>query len=93
MEEIDEGVAKLNLEAARIKKSRLIQRATTSTFPLSLGVATLFPGVTSATIVGFVGAYKIIELLREHIEIKKSDISMRKSEFFIPFVLRSNDRS
>lgn len=88
VDELRAGAASIALEAKKIQKGNLLRGAQMATFTVSL-IATVIPDVTSAVsdIAGITGAVSLLELLRETVGHQKEQLTLRNSEFYVPYLL------
>lgn len=89
--EIDEGVARLRVEAASLHRtSRLLRNTSIGTFGISLGAligASLgLPAGVAAPVAGIVGSVNFIEVIKEVAARRKDRLDLRRSEFYIPYL-------
>jgi hypothetical protein len=89
IEEIDYEVAALRLEAQKLSKSRLLRGAEIASFSISLGAfASSFNPILGG-ISGLLGSVTVLGLLRERAARRKDVIELKKSDFYIPYLLSS----
>jgi hypothetical protein len=84
------GAASLAIEARRIAAGKLLHGAQLATLTISLSALATAYGlnlVLPAQIAGITGSVTLLELLRERMERQKERYDLRKSEFFVPFLL------
>lgn len=88
LDEIDHGVAGLSLEAEKLARSRVLRGAQVATFAVSLG-ALLFPATpVVTTVAGVLGSVSALDMLREWQARKNAETELRRSDFYIPLLLR-----
>lgn len=91
VEEIDEGVARLHVEATAVsKKSRILRGAAVGGFAVSVGsvpaAALGLPPAMAASVAGIAGAASLRDVLKEHAARRGRLAQLRQSEFFVPYV-------
>lgn len=91
LDEIDEGVAKLRIEAANLARSSyLLRGATISGFSITLGsvVGAAFglPASTAAVVAGITGASTLTEVIRDAAARRKEQAPLRSNTFFLPYL-------
>ena len=88
-DEIDYEVSRLSIEAKKVGKLKILQGFNTGFFSISL-LALLIPGMNiPPEISGIVGATSFLSLLKDLHEIQSKKLDLRKSDFYIPFLLHS----
>lgn len=90
IEEIEYEVSALRLEAKKLEKTRSLRDVKMALFSVSLGAMVLgsaHPAVQAAS--GFIGSVAAIDLLKELSGYRREQIDLRKSDFYIPYLLSS----
>jgi hypothetical protein len=86
MEEIEHETAGLRIEARKLRNSRLLQGAEVASFTVSLGALISGSG-TVMGVAGIIGSVTALDFLREWTSRKKAVLDLKKSDFYIPYLL------
>jgi hypothetical protein len=85
--EIDYGVAELMIEAKKVAKSRVSSGGVVGAFSIGLAVAATSPSPTTQAIAAALGSSSAVEVLRSYVDRKGKSLDIRKSDFYIPYLL------
>jgi len=87
IDEINDGVAKLNIDAKKLSRTKFLRGAQVSFFTVSVGALLLHDSQLVKEVAGLIGSMNVLQLLQEVIGQQKESLELRKSEFFIPYLL------
>lgn len=86
--EIDEEVARLHLEAKKLSRLKVLRDSEEAVFAVSL-VALIATGTEMGqNLAGIFGPLSLLDILRNHIDIQRGRLDLRKSQFYLPLVLQ-----
>lgn len=91
--DIEGEIATLSVVAKKISQTRLMRGVSVATFGLSLGAVMHASNTIATSVAGVVGSVTVIQLLKEFAECRKIVTDLEGSQFYIPYLLRSEDRS
>lgn len=86
-EEIDYNVAELKIEADKLKRNRHLANAEVAFFATSIAMAAAAPGPTPTAIAGIAGSATLLDLLRRRGERRDAMADLKKSDFYVPYLL------
>lgn len=88
LHEIDSGVSALNIEARKVKRSKLLLAAELGFFSLSLGILTSYDNHVIQGVAGVVGSVNLLQLVRDAFAASGQHDDLRKNDFYVPYLLR-----
>lgn len=90
LSEIDEGVARISVEAKKIRTLRALQGCELTTFGLSL--CALIPSAPAALhgVAAVTGTMTAVELIKEYTERRKQRTNLKANTFYLPYLARQN---
>jgi hypothetical protein len=85
--EIEDEVAALRIEAKKIVSTRALRGVEVATFAVSIG-ALLLPNLAALSMIaGVTGTAASLDLARGYAEARSTALDLKKSEFYISFLL------
>ncbi|MFC6084253.1 hypothetical protein [Sphaerisporangium aureirubrum] len=89
--ELDYGVAELAVEARKLSRGRLLNGVHVGFFSISIAVVAMNPDPLTQQIAGMVGSVTLLDLVREIVASRDARDDLRKSEFFVPYLIKRPD--
>jgi hypothetical protein len=85
--EIHAGAAELRIEAKKVERSKILRGAEAGVFVVSLSALLAVGGHAAETVAGIAGTVSLIELIREWVAGQNEKLDLKKSAFYIPYLL------
>jgi hypothetical protein len=90
MAQIDEEVARITIQARRVSNSGLLGNIDLAFFTLSLAVAVTSVGGEFKDVAGVAGSVTLLEVIKERMSRRKESLSLKASQFYVPYILRGH---
>lgn len=90
-DKIDSGVNDLRIEAAKLKRLRVLDGVRLGAF--SVGVAANIANIPSwKTAATIIGAASMLDLAKEYVARRSTRLDMRKNSFYVPYLISGHSR-
>jgi hypothetical protein len=88
--EIRSETAALRIEAKKLASMRIFRGAEVASFVISI-IAVLFSDIEILkSLATVVGTTTLLQLIRDYLDSKKTTLDLKKSQFYIPYILNNN---
>jgi hypothetical protein len=89
-DDIRYGISQLRLEARKVAKGKLLRNLQLAFFAVSVVAMVVADTTLVRDVSGILGSVNLLQVIQGELDMRKQAIDLRKSDFYIPYVLSSN---